>query len=153
MQKVPDWTLSGQFCSEHGGQLAGHGWQHMSCVASLAAFSSGDCQLLQMQVCNPAMVPGLQVYQPSLDQVEALPLGREQDVTVLGIAFDSQAQVSLPPLTSSSCQLLHSRHTPHITLSFSNHSVVQQEQHAAAQCHAQGQDKCRVVCSRPQEAP
>ena len=68
----------------------------------------------------------LQVYQPSLDQVEALPLGREQDVTVLGIAFDTQAQVSMLPLTSSKCQVVHSKHTPHINRSLKNHIVVQQ---------------------------
>ena len=84
--------------------------------------------------------------------MEALPLGREQDVTVLGIAFDTQAQVSLPPLTSSNCQAVCSKHTPHIRLSFGNHSVVQQARHMAAQIHAQGLNKCHVVFSRPHKA-
>ena len=40
-------------CLKHGGRLAVHGWQRMSCVASLAALSGRACQLLQMQSCAP----------------------------------------------------------------------------------------------------
>ena len=76
-------------CSKHGDRLAA-AWleaHEMCCRVVLL-----DCS--KCKVCTPAVPLGLQVYQPSLDQVEALPLGREQDVTVLGIAFDTQAQVT-----------------------------------------------------------
>ena len=99
-----------------------HGWQRMSCAASLTALSSCVCELLKIQ-SHLAVPLGLQMYQPSLDQVEALPLGREQDVTVLGIAFDTQAQVSLPPLISSTCQVVHGKHTPHLSRSFRNYRL------------------------------